>query len=148
MSPTKQAKSDESMVGAARKKAANAHTKSASAHAHGDAAHQQVHSDDAVTGHGERKATHVDSDARERNLKRLRRIEGQVRGLQKMVEEDRYCADVLTQIASVHEALRSVGRELMRNHLKHCATGAIKAGEPKASAMYDELVEMMYKHSR
>ena len=61
-------------------------------------------------------------DIKERNLKRLRRIEGQVRGLQKMVEEDRYCADILTQISSVHEALRAVGRELMRNHLKHCAT--------------------------
>ena len=95
-----------------------------------------------------RKAEGVDGDAKERNLKRLRRIEGQVRGLQKMVEDERYCADVLTQISSVHEALRSVGRELMRNHLKHCATTAIRAGEPQASAMYDELVEMMYKHSR
>ena len=95
-----------------------------------------------------RKATHVDVDARTRNLKRLRRIEGQVRGLHKRVEDDRYCADILTQISSVHEALRSVGRELMRNHLKHCAAGAIQAGEPTASAMYDELVDMMYKHSR
>ena len=64
-----------------------------------------------------RKAIAVDPEVKERNLKRLRRIEGQVRGLQKMVDEDRYCADVLTQISSVHEALRSVGRELMRNHL-------------------------------
>ena len=91
---------------------------------------------------------HVDVEGKERNLKRLRRIEGQVRGLQNMVEEDRYCADIMTQISSVHEALRSVGRELMRNHLKHCATGAIREGEPKASEMYDELVDMMYKHSR
>ena len=75
-----------------------------------------------------RRAVAVDPGIKERNLKRLRRIEGQVRGLQKMVEEDRYCADVMTQIASVHEALRSVGRELMRNHLRHCATAAIKAG--------------------
>ena len=65
-----------------------------------------------------------------------------------MVEEDRYCADVLTQISAVHEALRSVSRELMRNHLKHCATSAIRAGEGDAEAMYDELVDMMYKHSR
>jgi CsoR family transcriptional regulator, copper-sensing transcriptional repressor len=83
-----------------------------------------------------------------RNLRRLRRIEGQVRGLQKMVEEDRYCAEIMTQISSVHEALRAVGRELMRNHLKHCATAAIRHGDGKADAMYDELVEMMYKHSR
>ncbi|HET7456524.1 MAG TPA: metal-sensitive transcriptional regulator, partial [Gemmatimonadaceae bacterium] len=83
------------------------------------------------------------------NLTRLRRIEGQVRGLQKMVDEDRYCADVMTQIASVHEALRAVGRELMRNHLKHCATTAIRSGDGEtAEAMYDELVELMYRHSR
>src|SRR6266850_5908252 len=89
-----------------------------------------------------RKAVAVDPEIKARNLTRLRRIEGQVRGLQKMVEEDRYCADVLTQISSVHEALRSVARELMRNHLKHCATAAIKAGDESADAMYDELVEL------
>lgn len=94
------------------------------------------------------QALHVDADGKERNLKRLRRIEGQVRGLQKMVDEERYCADIMTQIASVHEALRSVGRELMRNHLKHCATSAIAAGGTTQDAMYDELVAMMYKHSR
>lgn len=98
---------------------------------------------------GDRKAIGVDGEIRERNLKRLRRIEGQVRGLQRMVEEDRYCADILTQISSVHEALRSVGRELMRNHLRHCAATAIRAGDgTEAEAMYDELVEMMYRHAR
>jgi CsoR family transcriptional regulator, copper-sensing transcriptional repressor len=96
-----------------------------------------------------RKAVAVDPGAKDRNLKRLRRIEGQVRGLQKMVDEDRYCADILTQISSVHEALRAVGRELMRNHLKHCAASALRSGsEAESEAMYDELVEMMYKHSR
>ena len=95
-----------------------------------------------------RKALAVDADVKERNTKRLRRIEGQVRGLQKMVEEDRYCADIMTQISSVHEALRAVGRELMRNHLKHCAASAIRASDADAEAMYDELVDMMYKHSR
>ena len=95
-----------------------------------------------------RRAIAVDPEAKERNIKRLRRIEGQVRGLQKMVEEQRYCADIMTQIASVHEALRSVGRELMRNHLKHCATNAIKASPADAEAMYDELVDLMYRHSR
>jgi DNA-binding FrmR family transcriptional regulator len=95
-----------------------------------------------------RHAVAVDAAAKERNLKRLRRIEGQVRGLQRMVEEDRYCADILTQISSVHEALRGVGRELMRNHLKHCATSAIRAGEEQAESMYDELVDMMYRRIR
>lgn len=98
--------------------------------------------------HCARKAVGVDAEGKEKNLKRLRRIEGQVRGIQKMVEEERYCADVLTQISSVHEALRAVARELMRNHLKHCATAAIKAEGESAEAMYDELVNLMYKHTR
>jgi DNA-binding FrmR family transcriptional regulator len=97
---------------------------------------------------GERKAVGVDAEIRDRNLKRLRRIEGQVRGLQRMIEEDRYCADIMTQIASVQEALRSVGRELMRNHLKHCAAGAIRAGEESAESMFDELIDLMYKNIR
>jgi DNA-binding FrmR family transcriptional regulator len=95
-----------------------------------------------------RKAVAVDPDVKERNVKRLRRIEGQVRGIQKMVDDDRYCADIMTQISAVQEALRSVGRELMRNHLKHCATTAIRQGESEAEAMYDEIVELMYKHNR
>src|SRR3954468_2491719 len=97
---------------------------------------------------GGRKAVGVDAEGKERNLARLRRIEGQVRGLQKMVEEDRYCADILGQVSAVQEALRAVGRELMRNHLKHCATRAIRAGEGEAEAMYDELVGLMYKNAR
>jgi CsoR family transcriptional regulator, copper-sensing transcriptional repressor len=96
----------------------------------------------------DRKAIGVDSEIKDRNLKRLRRIEGQIRGLQRMVEEDRYCADIMTQISSAHEALRAVGRELMRNHLKHCAASAIRAGAEEADAMYDELVDMMYRNSR
>ena len=101
-----------------------------------------------TTRHATKTAVAVDPDIKERNLKRLRRIEGQVRGLQKMVEEDRYCADILTQISSVHEALRAVARELMRNHLKHCAASAIRSSDAAAEAMYDELVDLMYTHSR
>jgi DNA-binding FrmR family transcriptional regulator len=101
-----------------------------------------------MTPKAEKRAVAVDAEGKERNLKRLRRIEGQVRGLQKMVDEDRYCTDIMTQIASVHEALRAVGRELMRNHLKHCATSAIRVGGADADAMYDELVDQLYKHSR
>ena len=103
----------------------------------------------AQEGMDSRTAVGVDAGIKKRNLKRLRRIEGQVRGLQRMVEEDRYCADVMTQIASVHEALRGVGRELMRNHLRHCAATAIRSGEEQAAEeMYDEIVEMMYRHAR
>jgi DNA-binding FrmR family transcriptional regulator len=95
-----------------------------------------------------RKAAGVDPEIKSRNRKRLRRIEGQVRGLQKMVEDERYCADILVQLSSVQEALRAVGRELMRNHLKHCATRAIRAGSAEADAMVDELVELIGRHAR
>jgi CsoR family transcriptional regulator, copper-sensing transcriptional repressor len=96
-----------------------------------------------------RKAVAVDPELRARNIRRLRRIEGQVRGLQRMVEEERYCADIMTQVASVQEALRSVGRELMRNHLKHCATAAIRGDDEQAAeAMYDELIDLMYRNVR
>ena len=95
-----------------------------------------------------RKAVGVDPATKERSLKRLRRIEGQVRGLQKMVEEERYCADILTQVSSVQEALRAVARELMRNHLRYCAASAIRTGdETHAEAMYDELIELMRRYS-
>jgi CsoR family transcriptional regulator, copper-sensing transcriptional repressor len=102
----------------------------------------------AATAAGGRRAVGVDPAIKDRNLKRLRRIEGQVRGLQRMVEEERYCSDIITQIASVQEALRSVGRELVRNHLKHCAAAAIRAGETEAEAMYDELIDIMYRNIR
>ncbi len=96
-----------------------------------------------------RKAVAVEAEIRDSNLKRLRRIEGQVRGLQRMVEEGRYCADILVQISSVQEALRGVGQALLRNHLRHCATSAIQHGSPaEAEAMYNELVELFTKYSR
>lgn len=66
-----------------------------------------------------------------------------------MIEEDRYCPDIMIQISAAQEALRTVGRELMRNHLRHCMTKAVaEGGTGKAEAMYDELVELIYKHSR
>jgi DNA-binding FrmR family transcriptional regulator len=101
-----------------------------------------------VGGTGERRPVAVDPVIKERNLKRLRRIEGQIRGLQRMVGEDRYCPEVMIQIASVHEALRSVGRALMRNHLRHCVDAAARAGGTRAQATYDELLELIYSHSR
>lgn len=95
-----------------------------------------------------RYATEVDAGIKKRNLSRLRRIEGQVRGLQKMVDEERWCADILTQVASVQEALRGVSRELMRNHLKHCTASAARVGATEADAAYDEIVELMFKFAR
>ena len=100
-------------------------------------------------GNGGRRALAVDAEIKASNLKRLRRIEGQVRGLQRMVDEEYYCADILVQISSVQEALRGVGRELMRNHLQHCAAQAISKGSrQEAAAMYEELLDLMYRHAR
>ena len=98
---------------------------------------------------GTRKAAGVSPEIKSANLKRLKRIEGQVRGLARMVEEDRYCPDIMVQISSVQEALRAVGRGLMRNHLRHCATQAIRKGNPaQAEATYDELMKLIYTHAR
>ena len=96
-----------------------------------------------------RKAIGVDPGLKEANQNRLRRIEGQVRGLQKMVEEDRYCADIVTQVASVQEALRGVARNLMKNHLHHCAAQALRSRKKEETeGMYDELLELIYAHLR
>src|SRR5215470_11990535 len=87
------------------------------------------------------RALAVDPVLKEANRKRLRRIAGQVRGIEKMVAEDRYCADIIAQVASVQEALRGVARNLMRNHLRHCAAKALRsARKEQADAMYDELL--------
>jgi DNA-binding FrmR family transcriptional regulator len=94
-------------------------------------------------------ATAVDPEIKHAIGTRLRRIEGQIRGLQKMVDEERYCADVLMQLSSVQEALRGVGRGLLHNHLKYCVTEAIRSRDPdQANAMYEELMELMYKNAR
>jgi DNA-binding FrmR family transcriptional regulator len=95
---------------------------------------------------GERHAVAVDPAIKRAVLTRLRRIEGQIRGIQRMVAEERYCADIITQVASVQEALRGTARALLQNHLRHCATTAIRSGDPAAAeAMYEELVDLMGK---
>jgi len=94
-------------------------------------------------------AVAVDPEIKRAVQTRLRRIEGQIRGLQKMVDEERYCADVLTQVSSVQEALRGVSRSLLHNHLKHCATEAIRSVDAgRADAMYEELMDLVFKSSR
>jgi DNA-binding FrmR family transcriptional regulator len=96
-----------------------------------------------------RKAVAVDPEIKTANLKRLRRIEGQVRGLQKMVQEDRYCSDILTQVSSVQEALRGVSQALLRNHLRHCAAAALGSREASdRAAISDELVNLFAKFAR
>lgn len=71
-------------------------------------------------------------------LKRLRRIEGQVRGLQRMVADDAYCIDVLTQVSAVTRALQAVALGLLEDHLGHCVTQAIEHGGPDAEAKVRE----------
>jgi CsoR family transcriptional regulator, copper-sensing transcriptional repressor len=71
-------------------------------------------------------------------LKRLRRIEGQVRGLQRMVEEDVYCIDVLTQVSAVTRALQAVALGLLEDHLGHCVSQAVEQGGPEAEAKIKE----------
>lgn len=98
-----------------------------------------------ATGPGEH-AVAVDPEIKRTVQNRLRRIEGQVRGLQRMVDEERYCADIVTQIASVQEALRGTARSLLQNHLRHCAAAAFRSGDPaRAEAMYAELLDLMQK---
>jgi DNA-binding FrmR family transcriptional regulator len=70
-------------------------------------------------------------EAKTATLKRLGRIEGQVRGLARMVEDDRYCIDVVTQISAVRAALRKVEEEVLRDHVGHCVEGAIASGNKK-----------------
>lgn len=119
-----------------------------------DHAVNHEHTDHALCACGTRPgdgehATAVDPETKRAVLTRLRRIEGQVRGLQRMVDEERYCADVLTQVSSVQEALRGVGRAMLENHLRHCATEAIRSGDPaQADAMYRELMELMSRNFR
>ena len=82
-------------------------------------------------------------------MKRLRRIEGQVRGLQRMVEEDRYCGDILQQIASVQSALRTAGKTITRSHLETCVTDALRSGDAEAAEeTYDEVMDLLYDQIR
>ncbi len=88
----------------------------------------------------------LEDATREQTIKRLKIIEGQVRGLQGMVDEGRYCVEILMQLTAVQEGLRNVGKQVMRNYLENCATHAIRQrGGPE---IYDELMEVIYKYVR
>ena len=86
---------------------------------------------------------------KEAALKRLKRVEGQVRGVSKMVEDDRYCMDVLMQIAAIQQALRGVSRELMHQHLEHCVHDAVAKGDQgRERELYKEMLDLIYKYAR
>jgi DNA-binding FrmR family transcriptional regulator len=86
---------------------------------------------------------------KEQSDRRLARIEGQVRGLRKMIAEDRECVDVLQQIASVHEALRGVGKLMMQKYVESCATEGIRSDDPaEREDTYEELLKVIYRFVR
>lgn len=87
------------------------------------------------------KTTRGYSEDKEAVLRRLRRIEGQVRGLQRMVDEDTYCIDVLTQVSAATRALQAVALELLGDHLTHCVQDAVATGSPDRDAMIHEARE-------
>lgn len=82
------------------------------------------------------------------HLPRIRRIEGQIRGISKMVEEERYCVDILTQIKAVRSALKSLEGKILEEHLNHCVHKAVSAGNSKESKqVIDELLLLIKKAS-
>jgi CsoR family transcriptional regulator, copper-sensing transcriptional repressor len=89
------------------------------------------------------------SENKNKLLKRLARAEGQVRGIARMVEEDRYCIDILTQLAAVDTALESVALEILEDHVKHCVAGALASGdETDAENKIDELLEAVRRFAK
>jgi DNA-binding FrmR family transcriptional regulator len=93
--------------------------------------------------------THGYAKDKEKLVKRLHRIEGQVRGIERMVEEDRYCIDVLTQIAAVNTALESLAFMILDDHVNHCVAGALASGDPvEAGAKSKELLEAVHRFAR
>jgi CsoR family transcriptional regulator, copper-sensing transcriptional repressor len=82
-------------------------------------------------------------------VKRLHRIEGQVRGIERMVEDDRYCIDVLTQIGAVSTALESLAFRILDDHVNHCVSGALASGDAgEAAAKSKELLEAVHRFAR
>ncbi len=93
-------------------------------------------------------AVRVDAAIKAANLQHLRRIEGQVRGIAAMIEEDRYCADIIQQAAAVQESLRSVAKNLLRNHLTHCSAAALHLDGARRDHMIEELLGLVAKVAR
>ncbi|WP_019203218.1 metal-sensitive transcriptional regulator [Tsukamurella sp. 1534] len=86
------------------------------------------------TEHEDHSAAHGYMSDKDEYLKRLRRIEGQARGLQRMVEDEKYCIDILTQVSAMTKALQAVGLGLLEDHLSHCVVDAARSGDDEATA--------------
>ena len=93
--------------------------------------------------------THGYHDQKDALVKRLHRIEGQVRGIERMLEEDRYCIDILTQIGAVSTALESLGFRILDEHVKHCVAGALASGDAvEADAKAAELLDAVHRFAK
>jgi DNA-binding FrmR family transcriptional regulator len=93
--------------------------------------------------------THGYVGEKEALVKRLHRIEGQVRGIERMVEDERYCIDILTQIAAATTALESVAFKILDEHVNHCVAGALESGDAEVAAEKSrELLEAVHRFSR
>ena len=93
--------------------------------------------------------THGYSSKKDALVKRLHRIEGQVRGIERMIEDDRYCIDVLTQISAATTALESLGFRILDDHVNHCVAGALASGDPdEAQRKSQELLDAVHRFSR
>ncbi|MDP6125255.1 MAG: metal-sensing transcriptional repressor [Candidatus Latescibacteria bacterium] len=91
-------------------------------------------------------AAAMDDDLRKNLSARLKAVEGQVRGLSRMVDDGRYCVEILTQVSSIHEALRAVGRSVYRNHLETCVTDDMQSDSTdRLNRHYDELTAIAYR---
>ena len=83
-----------------------------------------------------------------RYLARLKRIEGQVRGIQRMIDEDKYCIDILTQVSAVNSALKGVGLQLLDDHMRHCVKNAVKQGDEEANEQFKEVSDAIARFTR
>lgn len=93
--------------------------------------------------------THGYAQEKDALVKRLHRIEGQVRGIERMLEEDRYCIDVLTQISATTTALESLAFRILDDHVRHCVADALAAGDPEAAKeKSQELLDAVHRFSR
>ena len=102
-----------------------------------------------MTAAAEEHAHHGYHEQKDALVKRLHRIEGQVRGIERMIADDRYCIDVLTQIGAVMTALESLGFRILDGHVRHCVTGALASGdETQAQAKAEELLEAVHRFAK
>jgi CsoR family transcriptional regulator, copper-sensing transcriptional repressor len=102
-----------------------------------------IHLDEFLHEHPSKPRTQSE---KQKVINRLKRIEGQVRGIQKMVEEDRYCMDILVQLSAIQSALKNVGFSVTERHINHCVSDAIKQGEGKETI--EELMSVMKQFSK